>query len=389
MYENVKPEVQGPYSLGQSHWPGLAKVQEEAAELLEVLAKIVANGGKVRRFQAIARDESGELISTDEPKWVLERRGTVVEVSSIQHYDGRNLLLELLNEAADLRAALAFFLTENREILNASLPNSKKALMYVLKRRLKKEEQFKAWHKRHLSARAIEDVELPLEEESDELNNMVERDTRPFVHGNGEPCHGCQMCLADAADLHDAAMAMMVDSGIDVERRAEEQKSFGVGIGDELHSTNVPGVFARNMKITPLPESEREKFVAGQYTAEELQELNERVVNRAYAVEEEVEDKVHGKYQPFRATVWDWKFAQVGLGMDFSGDGSPVVTGPSWVAEAALPPTLQELRDTKPEQLPKAVFEAIERAKRFSVCPTCGRTVAGICGNAWHLVSGR
>lgn len=27
--------------------------------------------------------------------------------------------------------------------------------------------------------------------------------TTPFVHAGGEPCHGCQSCLAEACDMDD------------------------------------------------------------------------------------------------------------------------------------------------------------------------------------------
>lgn len=35
----------GPYGIGTTTWPGLAKVVEECGELLQVLAKIMATGG--------------------------------------------------------------------------------------------------------------------------------------------------------------------------------------------------------------------------------------------------------------------------------------------------------------------------------------------------------
>lgn len=35
----------GPYSIGSDHWPGLAKLAEEAGELIQVIGKIIAMGG--------------------------------------------------------------------------------------------------------------------------------------------------------------------------------------------------------------------------------------------------------------------------------------------------------------------------------------------------------
>lgn len=67
----------GPYEIGSSTWPGLAKLAEEAGELVQVLAKVVGASG---------RDT---------------------------YYDGTDLRARLAEECGDLLAAVTFFVSEN------------------------------------------------------------------------------------------------------------------------------------------------------------------------------------------------------------------------------------------------------------------------------------
>ncbi len=67
----------GPYSIGSDIWPGLAKVAEECAEVIQVIGKIIAAGG------------------------------------ADSHWDGSNLRARLENEIADARAALLFLQAAN------------------------------------------------------------------------------------------------------------------------------------------------------------------------------------------------------------------------------------------------------------------------------------
>jgi len=63
----------GDYCIGSRNWPGMAKVIEECGELMQVMGKIMSGGG------------------------------------STEYWDGTNLRLKLLEELADVNAALLFF----------------------------------------------------------------------------------------------------------------------------------------------------------------------------------------------------------------------------------------------------------------------------------------
>ena len=67
----------GPYEIGSSTWPGLAKLTEEAGELVQVLAKLVGASGRET------------------------------------YYDGTDLRARLIEECGDLTAAIAFFTEAN------------------------------------------------------------------------------------------------------------------------------------------------------------------------------------------------------------------------------------------------------------------------------------
>jgi NTP pyrophosphatase (non-canonical NTP hydrolase) len=69
--------MSGPYSITTDIWPGLAKVMEEAGELLQILGKIMSVDG------------------------------------SLNYYDGTDLAERIEEEAADLYAALDFFCEVN------------------------------------------------------------------------------------------------------------------------------------------------------------------------------------------------------------------------------------------------------------------------------------
>lgn len=69
---------EGPFSLGQVDWAGLAKLSEECAEVCQVIAKLVATGGEVN------------------------------------HWSGDNLARRLEEEMGDVQAALNFVQQHNR-----------------------------------------------------------------------------------------------------------------------------------------------------------------------------------------------------------------------------------------------------------------------------------
>lgn len=67
----------GDFSIGSKVWPGTSKLIEEMGELQQVLGKLLGSHGE------------------------------------IAHYDGSNLRERLIEEIADLRAALTFFEDNN------------------------------------------------------------------------------------------------------------------------------------------------------------------------------------------------------------------------------------------------------------------------------------
>lgn len=69
--------MSGDFSIGSTVWPGTAKLLEEMGELQQVFGKLIATHGK-----------------TD-------------------HWDGTDLRQRMLEEAADVSAALAFFMSYN------------------------------------------------------------------------------------------------------------------------------------------------------------------------------------------------------------------------------------------------------------------------------------
>lgn len=91
------------FSIGQTVWPGLAKVLEESSELNVVLAKLIATRGNPNYF------------------------------------DGRNLLDEVEDELADLLAAVDFFVKYN------SLNSTK-----IVTRQYEKFGLFCDWHEENL-----------------------------------------------------------------------------------------------------------------------------------------------------------------------------------------------------------------------------------------------
>jgi NTP pyrophosphatase (non-canonical NTP hydrolase) len=93
---------EGPFSIGQDLWPGIAKLAEECGEVIQVIGKLIATGGR-----------------TD-------------------HWSGLDLRVALEDEIADLRAAIAFVAAHN-ETLNVDRING---------RVFRKTELFEEWHRR-------------------------------------------------------------------------------------------------------------------------------------------------------------------------------------------------------------------------------------------------
>lgn len=89
----------GPFAIGSDVWPGAAKAVEEASELVQVLGKLIASGGRV------------------------------------EHWDGSDLRERLVEELADIRAAARLLIELN------DLPEDA-----IAGRERTKLERFRAWH---------------------------------------------------------------------------------------------------------------------------------------------------------------------------------------------------------------------------------------------------
>jgi hypothetical protein len=89
-----------PFTIGSDVWPGLAKITEECAELIKVIAKLQANGGDT------------------------------------SYFDGTDLLVGLLDEMADVQASIEFAIRYN-EVLNMNV---------IRARTEQKIRLFETWH---------------------------------------------------------------------------------------------------------------------------------------------------------------------------------------------------------------------------------------------------
>lgn len=74
-----------PYNFGSTNWPGLAKVMEEAAEVIQVAAKLQATGGKA------------------------------------QHWDGTNLIMRMEEELGDVLGSIKWLIAHNSELNRAMI----------------------------------------------------------------------------------------------------------------------------------------------------------------------------------------------------------------------------------------------------------------------------
>ena len=100
----------GDFSIGSKVWPGTSKLLEEMGELQQVLGKLIAVAG------------------------------------STEHWDG-DLRPRLVEECADIAAALQFFTVENF---------SREELLAMLMRSEQKKMIFRQWHEEHGQQRCSE-----------------------------------------------------------------------------------------------------------------------------------------------------------------------------------------------------------------------------------------
>lgn len=284
MYEDVEPEKQGHYSLGQSYWPGLAKVMEECSELSEVMAKIIENGGKVRFTPETvwvqerlpqagtpgwmlppllplrdAPEGQSKLHAEFEPEFGIEfgpefgpvthGRWEIVTMAKLMQYTGRNLLREVLDEIADVEAAIDFFKLINADILDQVIPH-KTAAEYVADRREQKQNQFSAWHKQHLKA---------FDGEAESEAELVDA-TQAGLEAEAEAERAMEAALAAEAEKADElAKAYLLadysdDEVVDI-LQAKNPASYTKGlfdVGDALRA-QLAAVRSAGKELPPLP----------------------------------------------------------------------------------------------------------------------------------------
>lgn len=89
-----------PFGIGADTWPGLAKLAEEASEVIQIIAKLIATGGQTN------------------------------------HWSGMDLLRALEDEMGDLQAALTYVLTVNPRLHSGR----------VYDRAERKADLFHDWH---------------------------------------------------------------------------------------------------------------------------------------------------------------------------------------------------------------------------------------------------
>lgn len=152
MAEN--PETEGPYSIGQGHWPGLARLIEELGELQQVLGKIMACGGEVGELTiARFRGEQYVHLPGDAPLDFKSGDGPKpfeVKIPEIVYYDKTALIATLRDEIADVQAALEFFELQNAKPLHANCVSEDGDLIggeyYIERRRQRKVGKFHQYH---------------------------------------------------------------------------------------------------------------------------------------------------------------------------------------------------------------------------------------------------
>lgn len=91
----------GDYAIGSGHWPGVSKLIEEMGELGQVLGKLMATSGEA------------------------------------EHWDGSDLRQRLVEEVADVKAAITFVASRNL---------TKAEVAAIDKRAVEKFAVFTRWH---------------------------------------------------------------------------------------------------------------------------------------------------------------------------------------------------------------------------------------------------
>lgn len=185
MYSKKPQEPQGDYSLGSTHFPGLSKVVEEGGEVLEVLGKIIASGGKVRyehirvRVPVDSVPLPGDDASPSDKQRMSVAPTVPREVAVLKHYDGyRNLLECLVEEIADLNAAVDAFLVLNKEMLDKVHPH-KSLNKWFAELTNAKYQMLMDWHNHHYPASKSAEMQAKLDQEAlasimgENLDNVV------------------------------------------------------------------------------------------------------------------------------------------------------------------------------------------------------------------------
>lgn len=110
----VANDTEGPFSIGQNIWPGIAKLIEECGDVTQVCGKLIATGGREDHY-----------------------------------WSGHDLGCDLVNELGDLLAAIDFVRAHNvfsHFVVANGLPTHGAA---IEARRREKFDLFQHWHGGH------------------------------------------------------------------------------------------------------------------------------------------------------------------------------------------------------------------------------------------------
>jgi NTP pyrophosphatase (non-canonical NTP hydrolase) len=103
----------GPFSIGQNMWPGLAKLAEECGEVVQIIGKLIATGGRTDHWsgldlRACLIEEMGDVLAAvafvcqqnDIPTMDVEAR-SAQKVALFNHWHGENDTISLAAQGGD------------------------------------------------------------------------------------------------------------------------------------------------------------------------------------------------------------------------------------------------------------------------------------------------
>lgn len=92
------------FAIGNSEWPGISKLTEEAGEVLQVCGKLIGTMGNVKHFDGSdlrtrLESELGDLLAAID--FVIEQNGLDKDMISVQHSIKSKLFLEWHKKQAE------------------------------------------------------------------------------------------------------------------------------------------------------------------------------------------------------------------------------------------------------------------------------------------------